>query len=119
MKHMDRDEAQREHLLKKTRTIAVIGASPRRHSGEAVDYLHRAGYDVIPVRLDRTEVGGLPTYAQLDDVAGAVDVVVIFRRPDAAVAHVGEAAAKRAEADRKSTRLNSSHVSESRMPSSA
>lgn len=98
MKHMDRDEALRERLLRRTRTVAVIGASPRRHSGEAVDYLHRAGYDVIPVRPDRTQVGGLPTYARLADVAGAVDLVVIFRRPDAAVAHIGEAVARRAEA---------------------
>jgi predicted CoA-binding protein len=69
-----------------------------RHSGEVVSYLHRAGYDVIPVRPDRAPVDRLPTYARLEDVARPVDVVVIFRRPDAVAAHIPEAVAKRAEA---------------------
>jgi predicted CoA-binding protein len=100
MKHMDRVEALVERLLRRTRTVAVIGASPRptRHSGEVVRYLHTAGYDVVPVRPDRVPVGELPTYARLDDVAGPVDLVVIFRRPDAGVTHVREAGSKRAEA---------------------
>jgi hypothetical protein len=100
MKHMDRMEALIERLLRRTRTIAIIGASPRssRHSGEVASYLHKVGYDVIPVRPDRAQVAHLPTYSRLGDVAGAVDLVVIFRRPDAGVVHVREAAAKRAEA---------------------
>jgi predicted CoA-binding protein len=100
MKHMDRVEALVERLLRRTRTIAVIGASPRptRHSSEVVRYLHKAGYDVVPVRPDRAQVGDLPTYARLEDVAGPVDLVVIFRRPDAGIVHVREAVAKRAEA---------------------
>jgi predicted CoA-binding protein len=100
MKHMDRVEALIQRLLRRTRTIAIIGASARstRHSGEVVSYLHEAGYDVIPVRPDRAQVAKLPTYARLGDVAGPVDLVVIFRRPDAGVVHVREAAAKRAEA---------------------
>jgi predicted CoA-binding protein len=100
MKHMDRTEALVARLLKRTRTVAVIGASPRtaRHSSEVVRYLHHAGYDVIPVRLDRSPVGDLPTYAHLADFGGQVDLVVIFRRPDAGIAHVREAVGKHAEA---------------------
>jgi predicted CoA-binding protein len=100
MKHMNREEALIQRLLRKTRTIAVIGASPRptRHSGEVVTYLRNAGYDVIPIRQDRLQVGGLPTYARLADVAGAVDLVIIFRRSAAAPMHVREAAAKRVDA---------------------
>jgi predicted CoA-binding protein len=100
MKHMTRQEALIERLLQRTRTIAVIGASsrPGRHSGVVVQYLHDAGYDVIPVRPDRAQVGGLPTYARLEHVAGPVDLVLIFRRPDAVIAHIREAVAKRAEA---------------------
>jgi predicted CoA-binding protein len=100
MKHMNREEALVERLLRRTRTIAVIGASPRptRHSSEVVRYLDDVGYDVIPVRPDRVPVGGLPTYARLDDVGGAVDLVVIFRRPEAVAAHIREALAKRVEA---------------------
>jgi predicted CoA-binding protein len=97
---MNREEALIARLLRRTRTVVVIGASsrPLRHSGEVVRYLHHAGYDVIPVRPDRARVAGLPTYARLEDVAGSVDLVVIFRRPEAVTAHIREAAAKRAEA---------------------
>src|SRR5258705_11107939 len=100
MRHMNREEALVQRLLTRTRTIAVIGASPKRtrHSNQVVSYLHQAGYDVIPVRPDRAQVGGLPTYARLDDVAGPVDLVVIFRRPEAVTVHIREAAAKGAEA---------------------
>jgi predicted CoA-binding protein len=100
MKHLDRAEAIVEGLLRRTRTVAVIGASPKpeRHSHDVVRYLHKAGYDVIPVRPDRTQVGELSTYAQLNDVGGPVDLVVIFRRPDAGVTHVREAVAKHARA---------------------
>jgi predicted CoA-binding protein len=97
---MNREESLIEGLLRRARTIAVIGASsrPARHSAEIVRYLHGVGYDVIPVRSDRAQVGELPTYASLDDVRGPVDLVVIFRRPDAVSGHIREAAAKRAEA---------------------
>jgi uncharacterized protein len=100
MKHMTRDETFIQALLRSSRTIAVIGASPKaeRHSRDVVAYLHQNGYDVIPVRPDRAIVGGLPTFASLEDFGGHVDLVVIFRRPDAVPAHIDQAAAKRAYA---------------------
>ena len=100
MRHITREEVLIQGLLRATRTIAVVGASaqPMNHSHEVVSYLHRAGFDVIPVRPDRVPVGGLPTFASLDDFGGSVDMVVIFRRPDAVVDHIRQAAAKRAEA---------------------
>jgi predicted CoA-binding protein len=100
MRHITREEGVIAGLLRATRTIAVVGASPRpaRHSNEVVSYLQRAGFDVVPVRPDRVSVAGLPTFSRLDDFGGAVDMVVIFRRPDAVVDHIREAAAKRAEA---------------------
>ena len=100
MKHMTRDEAVIRHVLQRARTVAIIGASPQpnRQSYTVTSYLSHAGYDVIPIRPDRGEVAGLPTYSRLGDVAGPVDLVAIFRRPDAVVAHIEEAAAKHAEA---------------------
>ena len=99
MRHITREESVIDGLLRTTRTIAVVGASPRptRHSHEVVSYLHRAGFDVVPVRPDRASVAGLPTFASLDDFGGPVDMVVIFRRPDAVVAHIQQAAAKHAD----------------------
>jgi predicted CoA-binding protein len=100
MRHISREEGVIEGLLRATRTIAVIGASPRpeRHSSEVVSYLHHAGYDVIPLRPDRAPVARLPTFASLEDFGGSVDLVVIFRRPDAVVDHIRQAAARRVEA---------------------
>jgi len=82
---MNREEALIEGLLRGARTVAVIGASPRpaRHSSQGVSYLHAVGYDVVPIRPDRAQVGGLPTYGRLSEVSRPVDLVVIFRRPEA------------------------------------
>ena len=100
MRHITREEAMIAGVLRATRIIAVIGASPRptRHSHEVVSYLHRVGFDVVPVRPDRAAVSGLPTFASLDDFGGSLDMVVIFRRPDAVVAHIQQAVAKHADA---------------------
>lgn len=77
----------------------MVGASPGpdRHSHTVTRYLAGEGYDVVPVRADRTEVAGLATYAALADVPGAVDLVVVYRTPSAVPAHIAEAAAKRVE----------------------
>jgi predicted CoA-binding protein len=43
-------------------------------------------------------VAALPAFATLEDFSGAVDLVVIFRRPDAVVGHIDQAAARKAAA---------------------
>jgi uncharacterized protein len=100
MKHMTRLEASIMRLLDRARTIAIVGASPRpeRHSHTVFRYLRSVGYDVVPVRADRRAVDGLVAYARLEDVPGAVDVVVVFRRRDAAPMFIAAAASKKAEA---------------------
>ncbi|MDB4967776.1 MAG: CoA-binding domain protein [Myxococcales bacterium] len=100
MKHLTRDEVALQQMLRRARIIAVVGASPRadRHSNTVCRYLHDQGYEVIPLRPDLADVARIKSYAQLDDVAGPVDLVVIFRNARAAPAHVAEAALKRPEA---------------------
>jgi predicted CoA-binding protein len=100
MTHMTRQETLIMQLLNRARTIAVVGASPRpeRHSNSIVSYLHRAGYDVIPVRPDLQPVDGLKSYAKLADIPVQLDLAVIFRRADAAPQFVTEAASKGVEA---------------------
>lgn len=99
MKHMTRDEARNRRVLQRARTVAIIGASPNpeRHSHTVAAYLKTAGYDVIPIRPDRGTVAGVASVARLADVAGPVDLLVIFRKPSAVPAHIEEAAARKVE----------------------
>src|SRR5437773_4360637 len=71
-------------ILKKCKTIAVVGLSsnPMRPSHEVTEYMQRAGYRIIPVNPNETEVLGEKSYARLEDVPGKIDVVNILRRPE-------------------------------------
>jgi predicted CoA-binding protein len=55
-------------------------------------YLLEQGYRCIPVRpLDCDEVLGVPCVASLADIDEPIDVVDVFRRPDAVPRHAREA----------------------------
>jgi predicted CoA-binding protein len=71
-------------ILKSTRTIAVVGLSGSlsRPSNGVAAYLQRAGYRIIPVNPNETEVLGERCYARLEDIPEKVDLVDIFRRPE-------------------------------------
>ena len=100
MKHLSPARSARWRVLQRTRTVAIVGASPRpeRHSHTVARYLAREGYDVIPVRPDRRKVAGLSTHASLAEVPVAVDLVIVFRTPTAVPSHIEEAAGKSVEA---------------------
>jgi len=81
--------------LTEPRTWAVVGCSPDPHRdshGIAALLLHE-GHEVIPVNPAAGEVLGRTCYPTLHDVPAAIDVVDVFRRSDAAGAHVDEAIA--------------------------
>jgi predicted CoA-binding protein len=71
-------------LLRSCRTIAVVGLSrnPMRPSNGVAEYLKRAGYRIIPVNPNETEVLGEKCYARLEDVPEKIDMVDIFRRSE-------------------------------------
>src|SRR5213596_539943 len=71
-------------LLKKYKTIAVVGLSsnPMRPSHGVTEYMQGAGYRIIPVNPNETEVLGEKSYARLEDVPEDVDVVNVFRRAE-------------------------------------
>jgi predicted CoA-binding protein len=56
-------------------------------------YLKRHGYRVIPVNPRETEILGEPCYARLLDVPVPVDIVDVFRAPDALAAIARDAVA--------------------------
>jgi uncharacterized protein len=73
-------------ILARASTIAVVGASPRPHrpSHGVMRYLLEQGYDVIPVRpAGCDEVLGIPCVRSVAEIDRHVDLVDVFRRPDA------------------------------------
>jgi len=84
-------------ILESVRTIAVVGASPRRGrpSHGVMAYLQRRGYRTIPVNPNAAggRINGETCYASLADVLESIDMVDIFRRTQAAGGVVDEAIA--------------------------
>ena len=71
-------------LLKKVKTIAVVGLSnkPRRPSYGVSLYMQEQGYRIIPVNPNIESVLGERAYASLADVPEKIDLVNIFRRSE-------------------------------------
>jgi predicted CoA-binding protein len=78
-------DAEIRHLLRTSKTIAVVGLSAKawRPSHGVSEYMQSQGYRIIPVNPNLTEVLGEKAYARLEDVPEHIDIVNIFRRPDA------------------------------------
>jgi uncharacterized protein len=71
-------------ILKRYRTIGVVGLSSNtaRPSYGVSEYMQSAGYRIIPVNPNETEVLGEKTYARLEDVPEKIEIVDVFRRPE-------------------------------------
>jgi predicted CoA-binding protein len=71
-------------ILKKYKTIAVLGLSsnPARPSYGVTEYMQSAGYRIIPVNPNETEVLGEKSYARLEDVPEKIEIVDVFRRAE-------------------------------------
>jgi hypothetical protein len=84
-----------QRLLHHARTVAVVGLSANelRASHFVGYYLRRHGFRVIPVNPRETEVLGERSYASLGDVPVPVDIVNVFRAPEAVPALAQEAVA--------------------------
>ena len=74
-----------QRVLLNAKTIAIVGLSNNtlRASYFVGFYLKRHGYRVIPVNPREKEILGEKSYAGLRDVPGPVDIVNVFRAPDA------------------------------------
>jgi uncharacterized protein len=74
-----------QQVLHTAKTIAIVGlsANPLRASYFVGYYLKRHGYQVIPVNPREAEILGETCYPSLRDVPVPVDVVDVFRNPDA------------------------------------
>jgi hypothetical protein len=82
-------------LLRNARTIAVMGASdrPSRPSYGVIRFLQEWGYRVLPVNPQITgeHVLGEFVWRELAQIGIPIDIVDIFRRPEAALEAVEQA----------------------------
>jgi predicted CoA-binding protein len=74
-----------QRVLLNSKTVAIVGLSnnPLRASYFVGFYIKRHGYRVIPVNPREKEILGEKSYATLEDVPEHVDIVNVFRAPDA------------------------------------
>lgn len=75
------------------KNIAVVGISdnPERPSHSVASFMDAHGYNIIPVNPNLTEWKGKKCYPDLLSIPAKVDVVDIFRRPEAVPPIVDEA----------------------------
>jgi len=87
-------------LLRRARTIAIVGISEKRHrdSFQIAEYLLAQGYRVIPINPKFTELLTQPCYPDLQSVAEPVDIVNVFRRAEAMPEVAADAIAAKARA---------------------
>lgn len=91
---IESDEKIRE-ILKKSRTIAVVGIKDESRPLEAAHtvpaYLHKHGYKIIPVTPIYKSFLGIPSVPSLHDITEPVDIVQVFRAPGNIPPHAEEA----------------------------
>ncbi len=85
--------------LQRARTIAVLGAhkDPSRPAHYVPRYLWERGYRILPVnpRFAGEELFGVRAVASLGEVSGPVDILDVFRPPEALLSHLPEVLALR------------------------
>jgi predicted CoA-binding protein len=74
-----------QRVIHTAKTIAIVGLSKNelRASYFVGFYLRRHGYRVIPVNPREPEILGEKSFKSLVDVPGHVDIVNVFRAPEA------------------------------------
>ncbi len=72
-------------IFSSIKTIAVLGLSPdaTKDSHRVAQYLKNAGYTIIPVYPKEEMILGEKVYRSLKEIPFTVDMVNIFRKPDA------------------------------------
>lgn len=82
-------------ILERHKTVAIVGLSPKpeRDSHKVAKYLKEHGYKIVPVNPGQKEILGERCYPDLRAIPFLVDIVDIFRKPEAIPAIVDEAVA--------------------------
>ena len=72
-------------IFNEVKTIAVVGLSPdsSKDSHHVAEYSQQAGYKIVPIYPKDLTILGEKAYPSLADVPFAIDMVDIFRKPEA------------------------------------
>jgi uncharacterized protein len=94
------DDAAIRKILAEAKIIALVGASkkPYRDSYRIGQFLLSKKYTVIPVNPSYAEIEGEKCFPDLRSIGQPIDIVDIFRAPDAVGKIVDDAAAVQAKA---------------------
>ena len=89
-------KADIQALLRRAKSIAVLGLSgtPGKPSHHVASELQQFGYRIVPVNPTAKEILGERAWPDLESAikgAGPIDVVDVFRKPDAVPAIVDDA----------------------------
>lgn len=79
------NDTEIKEILQKSKIIAIIGLSnkPERDSHKVAFYLQNQGYQIVPVNPGQDEILGEKSYKSVSDIPFHVDIIDVFRKPDA------------------------------------
>lgn len=79
-------------IFNNTKTIAIAGLSPdeSKASNMVAQYLQNAGFKIVPIYPKEETILGEKVYRSLRDVPFKIDMVDIFRKPNAIATIVDE-----------------------------
>jgi uncharacterized protein len=74
-----------KNIFKSVKTIAIVGLSPdeSKDSHRVASYLQNVGYKIVPIYPKEEMILGEKVYTSLQDIPFEIDMVNIFRKPDA------------------------------------
>ena len=74
-----------KEIFESVKTIAILGLSPNesKASNMVARYLQNAGYKIVPVYPKEEEILGEKVYRSLEEIPFEIDMVDIFRKPNA------------------------------------
>ncbi|HIP18195.1 MAG TPA: CoA-binding protein [Sulfurovum sp.] len=79
------NEKEMREIFDTVKTIAILGLSPdeSKASNMVAKYLQNAGYKIVPVYPKEETILGEKVYRSLAEIPFKVDMVDIFRKPNA------------------------------------
>ncbi|APW64816.1 CoA-binding protein [Poseidonibacter parvus] len=89
-----------KEIFKNTKTIAIAGLSPNEEkaSNMVARYLQRAGFKIVPIYPKEETILGEKVYRSLEEIPFKIDMVDVFRKPNA-IAAVVDACIARGDID--------------------